>query len=341
MIKPSRRRFVQGAAALSLGACASTPPAPARIDQLELVAEGLFRPEGVVATRDGRIIVSSSAGACTVLYPDGTRREIGVAPHANGLAMDRRGRVIIANYGLITNVPGGLQRLDLESGESEVLADAINGRALVASNAAAIGPDDAIYCTHPHWADPTNVGAVRATGFVYRVDRDGAVSVACDGIRGANGLCFSADFAHLFVAQTAAGNIVRLRREENGRYGDAITWGPQLGEAPDEARVADLRAMSPERRAGLGHPDGLALDQAGNLWVTLPFANSVAYVTPDRRMVRVLSDADGAKLNMPTNLAFGGPDLRDLYIASMRNNQLWKLRVETPGLPLPHWAISA
>lgn len=221
------RRTVLGAAASAL--CASAAGCSAQrfgadplrlvaLDQLTLVADGLDRPEGVVATRDGRVIVSCASAACTIISPDGARRSVGSAAHANGLAMDRRGDIIVANYGLLNNVSGGLQRVDLTTGATTTLADAIDGRPLTSSNFPAIGPDGDIYCSHTQWEDPRNIGAVNPAGFVYRVRADGRVENVVSGLRMANGICFSGDFEYLFVAQTAAANVLRYSRTADGLY---------------------------------------------------------------------------------------------------------------------------
>lgn len=132
--------------------------------------------------------------------------------------MDRRGDIIVANYGLLNNVSGGLQRVDLTTGATTTLADAIDGRPLTSSNFPAIGPDGDIYCSHTQWEDPRNIGAVNPAGFVYRVRADGRVENVVSGLRMANGICFSGDFEYLFVAQTAAANVLRYSRTADGLY---------------------------------------------------------------------------------------------------------------------------
>ncbi|MGV3478642.1 MAG: SMP-30/gluconolactonase/LRE family protein [Sphingobium sp.] len=340
---PRRTMLGSLVAMASLAGCArggfahGARPRPMSLDALELVADGIERPESVTLARDGRAYVSSSAAAVIEIGPGGARRPIGVAPAANGIALDRQGRMIIANFGLLKNLPGTLQRLDLESGAIETIAAEIDGRPLVASNGPAIGEDGSVYCTHSTWSDPTNIGTTNPAGFVYRVDPSGRVEMVHRGIRGANGCCFDADFSHLYVAQTAAGNIVRLSRRRDGGYGDPAIWGPRLGEAPDNLQASTIVAMPPAERVRLGHPDGIAFDAAGNLWATIPFANRIVAITPRGQVIDVIVDAGSTKIQMPTGLAFGGADLRELYIASMRNGKLWKLKVETPGLALPHW----
>ncbi|HRP71743.1 MAG TPA: SMP-30/gluconolactonase/LRE family protein [Luteimonas sp.] len=313
-------------------------PVPRPLSDLRLLAEGLASPEGVATFPDGRVAVSATGAACVLIEPDGALRRIGQAPAPAGLTIDREGRVIIANFGLLHDTGGPLQRLDLASGRLETLVDAVDGRRLVASNAPAIGPDGAIYCTHSTWSNPSNVGTTEPTGFVYRVTREGEVSIVADRIRGANGCCFDADFRHLFVAQTAAGNVLRYRRQPGGGYADRQVWGGQLGEAPDNITVPEIfEAMDAAGRSTLGHPDGVALDVRGNLWVTLPFSNRIVAVSPEGRIAVVIDDPHAVHLQMPTNLAWGGRNLRDLYIVSRRNGRVYRLDNAGEGLAMPHW----
>lgn len=328
-----------GAALLASSGCASysvsAPPRAIPLSDVELVADGLHRPEGVVALRDGSVAVASSQSACTIIAPDGSRREVGRAYHANGIALDGQGRLIVANYGLIDGLPGNLQRVDLETGETTDLAMRIDGRSLTSSNYPAVGPNSEIYCSHTQWSEPQNIGATDAQGFVYKIGANGEAQRVCDGFRMANGICFSADFEHLFIAQTAAGNVLRLTRRGDGGYGSPQQYGPALGEAPDNIQAPIIYAMSPQERGRSGHTDGVALDVAGNLYVTLPFANAIVAITPVGDVVDIIRDTESLKLRHVTSIAFGGADRRTLYISSMRNNTLWRARVDTPGLALP------
>ncbi len=171
-------------------------------------------------------------------------------------------------------------------------------------------------------------------GTKRRIGPPGASNGVARGIRGANGCCFDRGERHLYVAQTPAGNVLRMRRLGRGRFGPPEPYGPVLGAVMADADIAGIRAQIAAGDRDLGYADGLAFDIAGNLWVTLPFANRIVAITPDRRVVSIVSDPQGRLMDMPTNLAFGGPDLRDLYIVSRLGGNVIRARSPIAGLPL-------
>jgi gluconolactonase len=86
----------------------------------------------------------------------------------------------------------------------------------------------------------------------------------------------------------------------------------------------------------LGYTDGIGFDAEGNLWVCLPAANKVVAIQPDRSVVTVFHDPTGAVINHPTNVTWGGADLKDLYIGSIRADYVLKARSPVAGQPLVH-----
>ena len=96
------------------------------------------------------------------------------------------------------------------------------------------------------------------------------------------------------------------------------------------------RPLTPELRSQLGPTDGCGFDQEGNLWVTLVLANRIVAIRPSGEVVTVLSDPRGELMRSPTNVSWGGSDLRDLYIGSVVNDYVVKTRSPIPGLPLVH-----
>lgn len=309
------------------------------LSELQIVASGLERPETVVVGRDGRLYASNARSACAIISADGTIEHAGSNVAGNGIALDARGRLIIASFGLLDKRPGPLQRLDFASGRLEMLAETSEGHTLVGSNFPVVASDGSIYCSHSTWGPEAGAGIdpARADGFVFRVQPNGQVSRLVENLPGPNGLCFDQGEAHLYVAQTAAGNVVRLARTPDGKFANPEVYGPTLGAVPAGLKAADIYGkMSAEERSALGHPDAIGFDAQGNLWVTIPFANRVVAITPAREAVVVIDDPQGQILEMPTSLAWGGSDLGDLYLVSRRKGQIVKTRSPIPGLPLAH-----
>lgn len=86
----------------------------------------------------------------------------------------------------------------------------------------------------------------------------------------------------------------------------------------------------------LGYTDGVGFDAEGNLWVCLPAANKVVAIAPDGSVSTVIHDPSGTVVNHPTNVTWGGADLCDLYIGSIRADYVLKARSPLPGQPQIH-----
>lgn len=305
------------------------PLAPIPLSGLSKIGVGLKRPEDVVVGRDGRVWASDQASACAEVRPDGTLRRVGKAGGApNGINMDARGRIVIANYGLGDGVPGPLQRLDVETGALDVLCDAIDGRTLVSSNYPIVDRAGNVWCSHSTW-DVKAAEAGSKDGFVYRVRPDGRAEKMAEGFDFTNGLALDADETYLYVCQTIGRNVVRCRIHADGTLGPIEPYGPILGEPA-------FPKATPEQRARFGATDGCGFDQEGNLWVTLVVANRIVAITPSGRVETIVHDPTGEIMTWPTNVSWGGPDLRDLYIGTIRRDYVVHARSPVPGLPLAH-----
>lgn len=349
-----RRRLIRSLGAtgiaLALPACtrpptvgappAPLPPAPLSLSlsDVQTIVTGLDKAEGIAIADDGRLFLSNGLSAILVREPDGTLRPIGPPTGANGVALDRQGRVILANFGLLGGLPGGLQRLDPATGTIGTLADRIDGRPLVASNFPVLARDGTLYCTHSTWSEPARIGTTIPAGFVYRVSSDGRVDVVARGLRGVNGCCLDRGERHLYVALTAAGRIGRMARHPDGSLGAPEDFGPVLGDVTPDAMFQDILGLDAAAQARLGYPDGLAFDEQDNLWITLPFANKLALLTPAGRLVEMLHDPAGTVMSRPTNLAWGGEGRRDLHIVSRGTGSVLRVRTALAGLPLAHQA---
>ena len=134
-------------------------------------------------------------------------------------------------------------------------------------------------------------GGSRATLSV--VDLDGSVRVAEDGLSASNGLAWNADSSVLYLVDTP--------RRVIWRYDFALREG-ELGAREVFVRLDD--------EAGL--PDGLATDEAGGVWVALFKGGAVHRYDADGALTHVVP----VPVTYPTSLAFGGSDLRTVFVTT-------------------------
>jgi gluconolactonase len=283
------------------------------LDQVELLGEDLNRPEGVVVASDGTVWAADGRGACTALTPDGRARRLGdLGGEPNGICLDLEGNVIIANIG-----GSCVQRL-FPDGRHELIADSVEGRPLATPNFPVLDSRGNIYVANSTWRFPNSeaIADPAPDGALVRITPGGRVELLAEGFYFANGLALAEDESALFMAQTMARNVLRLPLRPDGSVGAPEQYGPELGPR--------------------GFPDGVALDSRGNLYVTLVGTNVLAVITPQGELEMILEDPEGEKMRIPTNIAFGGPDLRDAYVGSLAGTSLPRFRAQFPGMPLVH-----
>ncbi|MCG2841129.1 SMP-30/gluconolactonase/LRE family protein [Sandaracinobacter sp. RS1-74] len=345
-----RREFLRGAALAGLGmasggiasgaaAGSKSPPSPLPLSAFETIQSGIAGAEGIATAPDGRIFFSTKEAVLAVRETDGKVRHIGTPLAPTGIAADPAGRVLVANMGLLNDGPGPLQRVEPGSGQVETLVEELEGRRLLASNCPTVARDGHVYCSHSSWGPAANIGTTDPAGFIYHLPPEGAASIVARELRGVNGLCLDAGDRHLYAALTAEGRIVRFRRLPDGRLGERENYGPLLGKVVENQMVADIRAIPTKDRTDLGYCDGIAFDQAGNLWVTLPFANRIVAITPDGRLVDIAADPDARTIDMPTNLGWGGRGLRDLHVVCRGAGTILRARTSIAGLPPANWPL--
>jgi xylono-1,5-lactonase len=163
-------------------------------------------------------------------------------------------------------------------------------------------------------SDPFGTDDDRAPGECHRIELDGSTRQLYDGVSLTNGIGLSPDGRRLYHADTMAHHVI----------------------------CHDLVDDEPVNRRALGQdpaffPDGLAVDEAGTIWVADYGAGRVRGLSPD--------GAEVGSIPVPakavTSLCFGGPDRRDLYIVSadntddpVRAGSIFRTRVDVPGLPV-------
>lgn len=134
-------------------------------------------------------------------------------------------------------------------------------------------------------------------GELYRVSADGRVEVLANGIRISNALCFSPDGSTMYFADSLDLNVRAYRY------------------SPGPEPLADPRLHVDTRPYGSG-PDGATVDAEGYIWIALVQSGKIARFAPDGQLDRLID----APVDIPSCLAFGGPDLSTLYLTSIKDS---------------------
>jgi gluconolactonase len=187
-----------------------------------------------------------------------------------------------------------------------------------------VGPDGSIWFTDPPYglegidASPLKEQPVNG---VYRFTPDGRIALVESGLRFPNGIAFSPDGATLYVSNSDPNRAVIL------------AYDVDADGALSRRRVfSDMTARAGKGLPGL--PDGMAVDERGNLWATGP--GGVHIFRPDGRELGVIST--GAAIS---NCTFGGSDGRTLFMTSGNTVAAIQTRVRGAPLHLPRIASRA
>lgn len=322
--------------------------------KIKTVGRDLQRPECILAERDGTLWSADARGGVMRMRADGTQQLIAQSAQAglvaddpasfimggktlpNGLAINRRGDFLIANFG--TDAIELMNR----DGRSERLYTHMDGQPLGKTNFVLCDSQDRIWFTVTTRLTPwtRSINEKVADGYVGVIDEHGIRSVA-EGFVGTNEIRFDAAEEWLYVVESNARRISRLRVHEDASLSDREIFGPH-----------DLG----------GTPDGFAFDAFGNLWITIVQTDRLVALTPEGELLTLLDDCDpqvqalydrhfyagtmtpeimaatqGTIAPWMASLTFGGPDLRTVYLGSLRGTTIPYFTAPVAGLPLAHW----
>ena len=297
--------------------------------RVELVASGFTFTEGPVwdapAGRllftdipERRIWQHEPATGETTPWLEGTNM-------ANGLALDGEGRLLACEAGTSLLVRFGRDR------SREVLCAAWQGKELNSPNDVIVAPDGSIVFTDPHYGragPPHGVARPRFLDFqgVFRVvpGPPGAGPVEPQLLAGdfhtPNGLALSPDGSRLYVVDTVRMHVRVFDVLVDGSLaGGRVFFAQQEQELDLEAVMQHIHEHGAPPH---GVPDGLRVDERGNVWVTGP--GGIWVIDPDGRQLGLVETPE-----FPANLAFGGADGRTLYITATRS--LYRVRTLVRG----------
>jgi sugar lactone lactonase YvrE len=170
------------------------------------------------------------------------------------------------------------------------------------------------------WAGTMGYDRVPGSARLHRVDATGHVTTVLRDVTISNGIDLSPDGRLAYYDDTPTGRT------------DVFTVV--------DGELTDRR---PFVTHDVGHPDGLTVDSAGNVWVALNGAGRVRCHSPEGELLTEVA----VPARLTTACTFGGDDLRDLYVTTSRENledpepeagAVFRVRVSVPGQPVRAFA---
>jgi gluconolactonase len=323
---------------------------------IRTIGHDLQRPECILAERDGTLWAADARGGVMRIAPDGSQQLVtpyierstidaasfedryvqaqGSLP--NGLAFAQNGDFLIANWGTDT------VEIMTRDGRVRTLYTEIDGQPLGKANYALRDSKNRIWLTvttrEQPWTNQLNTKT--SDGYVALMDEKG-IRIVAEGFCGTNEVRLDPKEEWLYVVESTGWRISRLRVQPDGSLTDREIYGPSQLD---------------------GFPDGCAFDAFGNLWVTLIFTDQLAAITPDGEVLTLLDDSNpttkarlfehfkagaltpeilgathGTIAPWMASLTFGGPDLRTVYLGSLRGTTIPYFRSPVAGQPMIHW----
>ena len=144
-------------------------------------------------------------------------------------------------------------------------------------------------------------------------------------------------------------------------------WRPPAAELPDlrvnaDGDLASREIFGPSNLGKGAWPDGIAFDAFGNLWGTMVYSDKLFVLTPEGDLKILLDEGDPRHVDAlekqflanrvtertlfatgtgiapwMASVTFGGPDLRTVYLGSLKGTRIPYFRSPVPGLPMVHW----
>jgi gluconolactonase len=217
---------------------------------------------------------------------------------SNGLALSREGLLAA------THDTQSLTRFDLNSGARTDLTVRFQGKRFNSPNDLAVRSDGTVYFSDPDWQLAGRTSELMGKMGLYRLrpplsaGQALAAELVDDTLPKPNGVALSPDERTLYAG--SSGNEV---------------W---------KFAVASDGSLSGRTKfADVGGSDGMAVDCAGNLYVT---SGTVEVFSPDGNKLGEIMTAES-----PSNAAFGGADHKTLYITAQTG--IYAIALSIPGFP--------
>jgi gluconolactonase len=272
--------------------------------RVQVVAQGLRGTEGPIAAPDGALLLTEqTANVITKIDAQGNRSTfLENTNGSQGLTFDQKGRLI--------GVLPAIRQVAVLMPTRTVLAGTVEGKPFAGPNDLVADRKGGVYFTDPGGYPPPGQFLAHIPS-VYYIRPNGSVVTVADDIARPNGIILSPDEKTLYVANTLGAFVVAFDVQPDGTVRNQRNF----------ARLAGIAMTNRGVRSGA---DGLAVDEAGRLYVTSTIG--VQVFSPEGRHLGTIpiGNPDG-----PQNLAFAGADKKTLYVVG--DGAVWKIAMLAQG----------
>lgn len=273
-------------------------PSEAEWEKVVAGNEGFM--EGINFDREGNIWMVSPMSKELLTVEEGEVKHVKEYPGPVGAKFHKDGRLFI------TDITGVIHAYDPATGDSEVVVSTFEGEPLNGLNDLIFDEDGGLYFTEPMGSSATNpIGRV-----FYLPAGSTEPELFAEKIAYPNGVAISADGQRVYISEFAKNSVLSVPAKN----------APPSPETPFVFGYYE---------GGIG-PDGLAVDEKGNLYVAHFQAGEI-----------IVQDANGfsyGAIRLPeeagtftTNLTFQDGYL---YVTESSKNEVWRIQVKEAGLPL-------
>jgi len=262
--------------------------------KIEKAGGGFRFTEGPVWSREGYLLFSDVPENKIHRFTPGKGMEVFRDPSegANGNAFDAQGRLYTCE-----SRSRRVTRTD-RKGKIEVLAGSFEGKRLNAPNDIVVRRDGHVYFTDPYFGKQAETLELDFQG-IYHITPKGQLELLSRSKLLPNGIALSPNGRILYVAMSGERSV---RAWDLDRQGKASN---------ERVLVSGIE----------GVPDGMKVDEKGNLYVT---CKTVAVYTPEGKLLGHVQVPE-----TPANCAFGDPDFQSLYITA--RTSLYRVRLDVKG----------
>ncbi len=274
---------------LSVASIALPAERPTSVDEIvppgtevQILGEGYGFCEGPAADADGNVYFSDGKKDSIHVYRPGRGVELFVddSTDANGMMFDAEGRLLVCEGAAFRVVA-----FDVKTKEKQVLVSQIDGTRFNEPNDLTIDRTGGFYFTDPNYRHRGQETVMKED--VYYVDRDRQVRRVSTVCVKPNGILLTPDERTLYLADNGTGIIYKYRVTSPGMLADETKW-------------IDL---------GGPRPDGMTLDEFGNLYIACGGAGIKVYSETGEPLGTI-------RVPYASNCVFGGPDFATLYVTS-------------------------